>query len=1052
MKNLSIESRFFLGFSAALLLLLVAGSQLYRSLQEYIETSHRVTLAYEVLDTLGDITAGVRELESVQRAYYITDDDYFISERERVVKQVQAAVTKTTELTRDNARQQIRCIALKKRVEERLEVMTKTIATYRSQGLAAVQTRLRGNVPRTAIQALGSLIDEMEEEERTLLKVHSTQAESNAHKAIAIGSLLVVIAMIGFLLFMWRLRREAREKQQAESEVRESALLLKQILDMLPVGVFISDPAGQLTQINPAGKEIWGGERHVDMANYGEYVGWWPDTGKRIAAEDWALARTLKTGETVRNELADIRCFDGSRKTISNSTMLIRNDSGKILGGLSVNVDVTDFMRTERKLRIAARYNETQGQAQTLFSASFDRQKIRDGLLSLLADQHPFPVSAMYRYDEWSGRYHCEAGHGLGADVPREFALGEGMLGQAAQTGKITVLEPALMTLQTGLADFIPVQVVMLPVTYQDQRMALLVLAASSKLDDSDHAFLERLAAQLGVALHNLRQYNDLKLLADQLRASSDEIATKNLQLEEASRMKSEFLANMSHELRTPLNAIIGFSEILKDGLMGSVSPQQNSCINDIFNSGKHLLALINDILDLSKVEAGKMTLELEPTDIAALVQGSAQVVREQATAQNQRLLLNVDEGMGEIWVDQRKVKQILYNLLSNAIKFTPEGGEVYIAARRMHNEHLMHDGSTEFLELIVKDNGIGISAEDQARLFQPFTQIDSTLARRHQGTGLGLAMVKRLAELQGGKVLLSSAPGQGSTFTIYLPWKTEDDPTPSYGAPLSPRPEEKLEVTVTTPAIYGQMTALVVEDDDQSAEVLRLQLESAGFRMIRARSAEEALALANQECPDLITLDIMLPEMDGWAFLEQFKHHPQFSSVPVVIVSIVADRGRGLSLGASHVLQKPVARDELISALHTLGFPSAGGAKEHKVLVIDDDPKSVQLLLTYLDAFGYRTLSAFGGQEGIDTARARRPDLIVLDLMMPEVNGFDVVDALNDDTATASIPIIILTAKQITPEDRSRLNGDVQKVIEKSEFSHLRFISEVRRAMSGKR
>jgi CheY-like chemotaxis protein len=244
---------------------------------------------------------------------------------------------------------------------------------------------------------------------------------------------------------------------------------------------------------------------------------------------------------------------------------------------------------------------------------------------------------------------------------------------------------------------------------------------------------------------------------------------------------------------------------------------------------------------------------------------------------------------------------------------------------------------------------------------------------------------------------------------------------------------------------------AMVIEDDDKSAELLRLQLTAGGFRVVRAASAEAGLALAALERPDVITLDIMLPGMDGWEFLERFKHIPQFAEIPVVIVSIVADKSRGLSLGASQVLQKPVDRETLLRALDTIGLPASPGGVARTVLVIDDDPKAVQLFGAYLIDAGYRVISAYGGLEGIEVARAQRPDLIVLDLMMPEVSGFEVVEALKQDAATASLPIIVVTAKQVTPEDRVRLNHVVKNVMEKSEFNHGRFIGEVRRAMAGK-
>ncbi|MDO8786497.1 MAG: response regulator [Sulfuritalea sp.] len=541
---------------------------------------------------------------------------------------------------------------------------------------------------------------------------------------------------------------------------------------------------------------------------------------------------------------------------------------------------------------------------------------------------------------------------------------------------------------------------------------------------------------------------------------ASRDLAAKNLQLEDASRMKSEFLANMSHELRTPLNAIIGFSEMLKDGLLGDLSPQQKESVNDIFSSGNHLLSLINDILDLSKVEAGKMTLELDPLQPAALVAAGLQVVREQASTQRVHLIADVAADLGEVMLDGRKVKQILYNLLSNAVKFTPEGGEVRVAARRVGRQVLPDGGFEHYLELAVSDSGIGISAEDQARLFRPFTQIDSTLARRYEGTGLGLAMVKQLTELHGGAVALLSTPKNGSTFTVWLPWRETVDQhvrVAPLSMPLSAREGVPPTAAVTFAGTAvplpdgGQSLAMVIEDDDKGAQLLRLQLERAGFRVVRAATAEAALELATQECPDLITLDIQLPGMDGWTFLERLKQHPEFARVPVVMVSIVADSIRGLTLGASYVLQKPVGREALARALAAIGFHAGARGKRPTVLVVDDDPKTVKLLGTHLDSAGYRVLSALGWQEGVDIARRQHPDLIVLDLLMPEASGFEVVAALKQDAATAAIPIVIVTGKQVTTAERARLDGDVMKVIDKAELNHGRFINEVRRAMTAR-
>lgn len=1050
MKKLIAEFWIVIGFMIGLVLFMLTGSLLYRSIQEYRENSLLVTHTYEVITALNEIRYGILEIESSQRAYFLSDDETFVAQNEQKLNRLRAARDKVQQLTLDNAEQQTKADNLSSQLEHRLATLAQGFKIYQARGVQAIHTRINAGESRAIMNELMLQIRQMEETERFLLNKRTAQVNDNFLQARGVGTLVVVTSLVGFLLLWWKVQRDNSQRKVAEIAVRQSESLLRQVLDILPVGVFISNKVGLLTQINRSAKEIWGGALYADTSQYGEYVGWWANTNKRISADEWALARTLKTGETILNELADIRCFDGSRKTISNSTAPLRDETGHIIGGLSVNVDVTEFIHTERRLRTTAHYDDTQVQAQNLFAASFERSIIFNGLLELLAQRHGFSASAMYGFNEWSGKFICEAAFGLSRGVPREFELGEGALGQAALSGKLTTLNVENLTVQTGLLDFVPSQVLMLPIVYQEHRFGLLVLAATTPLIEGEMAFLERITIQLGVALHNLKQYSDLKILAEQLRVSSDEIAAKNLQLEQASRMKSEFLANMSHELRTPLNAIIGFSEILKDGLMGEMSEQQKDGVNDIFNSGKHLLALINDILDLSKIEAGKMKINFDSLSISTLVQASLQVIREQAIAQDLHISVEIEEQLEEVWLDEIRVKQILYNLLSNAVKFTPNGGSIQISAKKIGRDKVPNAWFEEYLEIKVSDTGIGISAENQARLFKPFTQIDSTLARRHQGTGLGLAMVRRLAELHGGSVTLYSEMNKGSTFTVYLPWRT-----------TAPRSNEGSDTTIIMPPVedltlveesteQGQLLALVIEDDDLAAEVLRLQLDSVGFRMMRASTAEEALELAERNCPDLITLDILLPGMDGWEFLERFKQNALFSTIPVVIISIVADRGRGLSLGASHVMQKPVTREDLNTALIAMGLANDAG-KEYTGLVVDDDPKALQMVTMQLENFGYKTLVAFGGAEGINTARSKHPDFIVLDLMMPEVNGLEVVEALKSDVETASIPILILTAKQITPEDRARLEGSVKQILEKSEFNHGRFIGEIRRAMTGR-
>ncbi|MEP7261726.1 MAG: response regulator, partial [Usitatibacter sp.] len=528
----------------------------------------------------------------------------------------------------------------------------------------------------------------------------------------------------------------------------------------------------------------------------------------------------------------------------------------------------------------------------------------------------------------------------------------------------------------------------------------------------------------------------------------------KNVELEHASRMKSEFLATMSHELRTPLNAIIGFSEALKDGLMGTMPGTQLEYISDIFTSGQHLLSLINDILDLSKVEAGMMALELQAVDLETLLSNSLSIVREKAAGQRIQVELEAASGLGQPLLDMRKTKQIVYNLLSNAVKFSASGGRVVMRARQVpravvgtfagdwpkHGFDLVASNYGEFIEIVVSDGGIGISQADMLKLFQPFSQIDSSLARKFEGTGLGLAMVKLMAELHGGTVAVSSLEGHGTHFAVWLPshadFPNATGAIPAFGSDgASPR--------------VPQRVALVVDDDDSAADLARLLLEEEGFTVVRAATAESALAMAQVQPLALITLDVNLPGMDGWELLQRLSGIDSLSRVPVVVISSGTEGYLALARGAGAVLQKPVSRTQLRTSLNTLGL-QPGPRLTYTVLVVDDDPMAVEVIANFLPAPAYAVVRAYGGVEAVALAQRLCPDLILLDLMMPDIDCFGVVEALQADPGTATIPVLIVTAKQVSASDRAGLGSHRQRVgiVEKASFNRVQFLEEVRRAL----
>jgi CheY-like chemotaxis protein/anti-sigma regulatory factor (Ser/Thr protein kinase) len=447
--------------------------------------------------------------------------------------------------------------------------------------------------------------------------------------------------------------------------------------------------------------------------------------------------------------------------------------------------------------------------------------------------------------------------------------------------------------------------------------------------------------------------------------------------------------------------------------------------LGQILTSGKHLLGLINDILDLSKVEAGQMELRLHMVSIPEAVDQVVKTVEPLIAKKNITLQTTV-EGTGEVLADAGKLKQMLLNLVSNAIKFTEDGGLVTITAARLK----------ERLEIAVSDTGIGIAEDDLKRIFQEFHQVDHGPARKHEGTGLGLALTKRFALLHGGDVRVASSVDKGSTFTLSLPLR----------ATIAP-------VTHAQPgAANGHGSGplvLVVEDDPAAAELLTRQLVGAGYRTEIARTGVEALAKAKELQPAAITLDIILPEVDGWEVITRLKSDPATSAIPVVVVSVVDNPELGLALGAIDYFVKPVEAKELIARLNRFDLKHSNGNGQVRVLIVDDEAANRQWLTKALEPAGFTVLPASGGREAIEMAKSLQPDLVLLDLMMPEVSGFDVVEALRADPSTRETPIMVLTATNLTEADRRHLNGRVSEILSRGSVASSDVVGLLRRVVA---
>jgi signal transduction histidine kinase/DNA-binding response OmpR family regulator len=507
------------------------------------------------------------------------------------------------------------------------------------------------------------------------------------------------------------------------------------------------------------------------------------------------------------------------------------------------------------------------------------------------------------------------------------------------------------------------------------------------------------------------------------LRQMAEELTEARNLASQANQAKSVFLASMSHELRTPLNAIIGYSEMLMEDAEDSGRENDVADLQKIRAAADHLLALINDVLDLSKIEAGKMEVHLETVDVSAMLQDVVSTSEPLVTKNDNRLEVRCAGDLGPIEADLTKLRQALFNLLSNACKFTSNGVITLAAARERVN-------GAEWIRFGVSDTGIGMSPEQMKKLFQAFSQADASISKKYGGTGLGLLLSRRFCQMMGGDITVESVPGQGSTFTIRLPVDA--------ALPEAPR-EEETSIAATTLA-QGLSTVLVIDDDPVARELMQRFLDQQGLYMVAAASGEEGLKLAKELRPAVITLDVLMPGMDGWAVLGALKADPALASIPVIMATFVDDKNKGFALGATEFLTKPINRADLARVLkkYRCANPPC------PVLVVEDQADLRELMRRMLEQEGWVVAEAENGRVALDRVAENRPGLIVLDLMMPEMDGFSFLEALRQRAPWRSIPIVVVTAKDLTPEDHRRLNGYVQYIVDKGSHTQEELLQEV--------
>jgi signal transduction histidine kinase/DNA-binding response OmpR family regulator len=678
-----------------------------------------------------------------------------------------------------------------------------------------------------------------------------------------------------------------------------------------------------------------------------------------------------------------------------------------------------------RALAEALEQQRTLGEVSQIVSSTLDLQTVLTTIVTHAVQLSKTDGGTIYEFDE-EEVFVPRANFGISEELiealrDSRIHVGETVVGKSAATRAAVQIadltsEPTYRLLdvleRAGFRALLAV-----PLLREERVIGALVVRrkTAGAFSEQTVELLQTFATQSALAIQNARLF--------------EAIQTQGRELQLASQHKSQFLANMSHELRTPMNAIIGVSEMLLEDARDLGHDDQIDPLERILRAAQHLLALINDILDLSKIEAGKMEMHVESFSIGSLIEDVVTTIRPLVEKNGNRLHVECPADLGTMRADPTRVRQALLNLTSNAAKFT-EGGLITITATRRRQD----DG--DWVTVAVADTGIGMTAEQTAKLFQDFMQADASTSRKYGGTGLGLAISRRFCRLMGGDITVQSAPGHGSTFTISLPATVEragDEERPS---PLM-RP--------TRLASLGRLPLVLVVDDDATVrELMERFLVKEGFSVVTAAGGLEALARARELGPAAVTLDIMMPDLDGWTVLAALKGDPALADIPVVVVTILDEKGRGLALGAAEYMVKPIDRDRLLDLLRTICGRPAG-----RVLLIEDDEATRAVIRQILTSDGWTIDEADNGRVGLARLATAVPDVIVLDLMMPEMDGFEFLAELRSRPDGRDIPVLVVTAKDLTGDDRRRLNGGVERVILKRGYGPDELLSELRRALT---
>jgi PAS domain S-box-containing protein len=820
------------------------------------------------------------------------------------------------------------------------------------------------------------------------------------------SGVLMLTLSTAFLIWRQRLQHANQARQRAEAALRESIERLDLTLGATGIGIWERDLSQNTLSWDKATQSILGlssegssNQREIFLERVH------PDDLERMREQ----TRQAIAGNRDYNTEFRVIWPDASLHVVATRAVVLRDAPGMATRMIGACWDITD---TKQREQLALLGSEV-GDALTSLKPIQDRLQL---CVEGLVRQLDAALARIWTLNKIGDMLEMQASAGIHTHTDgtrSRIPFGKYKIGRIAQEARLRFSnqvgeEPDVddqeWVRQHGLVSFVGH-----PLIVEDRVVGVMAFFSRTKLNpDTVHA-LAGIAKTIAVAIDRDRVEQELELARE-----AAEVAT---------RAKSAFLANMSHELRTPMNAILGYSEMLMEDAEDQGQEDFIPDLQKIHTAGKHLLGLINEILDLSKIEAGKMDLYLETFDVAGMINDVASTLKPLVEKNANTLQVSSAPDLGTMHADLTKVRQSLFNLLSNASKFT-QNGTITLDAVPM-----LRDGAG-WIAFRVMDTGIGMTPEQIDKLFQPFVQADASTSRKYGGTGLGMTITQHFTKMMGGEMSVASEPGVGTTFTVLLPAEVKTEPL----APV-PHPE-----AVEPKFLAGLNTVLVIEDDPGARDLLTRFLTKEGYRVETAAGGEAGLRLARELHPDVITLDVMMPGMDGWAVLSELKADPELADIPVVMLTIVDNKNLGYALGAADYLTKPIQRDRLLAILEKYCPPSQPAT----VMVVEDDIETQEIIRRLLENAGIQVMVAENGRVALERLAESQPGLILLDLMMPEMDGFQFVDHVRQHEAWRAIPIVVVTAKDLTAEDRLRLNGYVTEIIQKDSIGQEELLAEV--------